>query len=249
MIDIKLTDVCKSYGAKEILHDVSVEFLQGKVTVILGASGAGKTTLARLIAGLEKVNTGEIHFNGNLVSSPKLHLEPRKRQVAYLFQDLALLPHMNVQQNLETVLKAQKMKSVERKELIAKHLAEFSLSGKEKRSIDELSGGEKQRVAIVRALLQEPQILILDEPFSALDTELKQEISEVISQTIENYQLTTLIITHNHEEAFQFADKLVIVDTGRIIEAGKPSDIYFSPTSKESAKIFRHTSKKWKNGL
>lgn len=248
MIDIKLTNVFKSYGTKEILHDITAEFPKGKVTVILGASGAGKTTLARLIAGLEKVNAGEIHFNSDLVSSHKLHLEPRKRQVAYLFQDLALLPHMKVQQNLETVLKARKINSAERRDIIAKHLAEFSLSGKETRSIGELSGGEKQRVAIVRALLQEPQILILDEPFSALDTELKQEISEVISQTIENYQLTTLIITHNHEEAFQFADNLLIVDKGRILEAGKPAEIYFSPTSEESAKIFRHTSKKWKNG-
>ena len=249
MINIILKNIFKKYGSKEILHDVSANLPAGKVTAVFGASGAGKTTIARLIAGLERVFSGEIHFNDNVVSSRKIHLAPRFRQVAYLFQDLALLPHLNVQQNLETVLKAQKVKASERKKLVAERLAEFSLSGKEKRNIDELSGGEKQRVAIVRALLQNPQILILDEPFSALDTELKQDISSVIAHTIENYKLTTIIITHNLEEAFQFADHMLLVQGGRIVEAGVPAQIYFKPKSQEAAKFFGLTSKSWKSSL
>ncbi len=249
MIEIRFKNIFKKYDSKEILHDISAVFPSGKVTAVFGASGAGKTTIARLIAGLEKVNSGEIRFSDNIVSSRKIHLAPRFRQVAYLFQDLALLPHLNVQQNLETVLKAQKVKPAERKKLVSERLAEFSLSGKEKRNIDELSGGEKQRVAIVRALLQNPQILILDEPFSALDMELKQEISAVIAHTIENYKLTTLIITHNLEEVFQFADHMLLVKDGRIVEAGVPAQIYFKPKSAEAAKFFGLTSKSWKSSL
>lgn len=191
------------------LDDVSFTLDHGKVLAVVGPSGGGKSTLLRLISGLEAPKSGQIIVNDKDITTVK----PEKRGIGMLFQDYALFPHMTVEKN---ILYGVSGSSKNKKNVLNKMLALINMTGYEKRYPFELSGGQQQRIALVRALAPEPDILLLDEPFSNLDTELLSKIREEMFKIIESLGITTIMVTHNKEDATLFADQIIRIETGKI---------------------------------
>lgn len=199
-----------SFG--ELYLDIQAQIQEGKFVGLAGVSGAGKTTILKVIAGLIKPDTGKITFRKAIWNDTqqKIHLSPQKRKIAFVFQDYALFPNMTVKQQLQFAQK--KNSKVQLKELIDK----MELGDLQKQKPHKLSGGQKQRVALARALVSEPQILLLDEPFSALDSEIREKLKSYISQIHQDYQLTTILVSHNEQDLEELSDEILILEKGKV---------------------------------
>lgn len=220
-----------SYGKNHILKDINLEIENGEFVSILGKSGCGKTTLIKSIAGLLETDNGDINiFDKNVAGLP-----PEKRQTVIVFQDLRLFPHMNVEDNIAFAMKLKKMDKAVIKEKVEKLLAQVRLSGYEKRKVSRLSGGQMQRVALARALGAEPKLLLLDEPFASLDEDLRKEMGELVRRLHRENGITTVMITHDKEEAMELSDRLALMEERRILAFDSPERLYNSPKDIKTA--------------
>jgi hypothetical protein len=220
-----------SYGKNHILKDINLEIENGEFVSILGKSGCGKTTLIKSIAGLLETDNGDIGiFDKNVAGLP-----PEKRQTVIVFQDLRLFPHMNVEDNIAFAMKLKKMDKAVIKEKVEKLLDQVRLSGYEKRKVSRLSGGQMQRVALARALGAEPKLLLLDEPFASLDEDLRKEMGELVRRLHRENGITTVMITHDKEEAMELSDRLALMEEGRILAFDSPERLYNSPKDIKTA--------------
>ena len=220
-----------SYGKNHILKDINLEIESGEFVSILGKSGCGKTTLIKSIAGLLETDNGDINiFDKNVATLP-----PEKRQTVIVFQDLRLFPHMNVEDNIAFAMKLKKMDKAVIKEKVEKLLDQVRLSGYEKRKVSRLSGGQMQRVALARALGAEPKLLLLDEPFASLDEDLRKEMGELVRRLHRENGITTVMITHDKEEAMELSDRLALMEEGRILAFDSPERLYNSPKDIKTA--------------
>ncbi|HAP57452.1 MAG: ABC transporter ATP-binding protein [Sphaerochaeta sp.] len=207
--------------------DVSFSVKSGELACIIGPSGCGKSTTLQLIAGLLPLNAGKLVLNGRDISHTSVH----ERQIAMVFQDYALFPHMSVEQNIAYPLKIRKVGREKRKERIARLLSMVALEGYQKRKSQQLSGGERQRVALARALASDPKLLLLDEPLSALDAKLRKHLREEIRRIHDETGITTLYVTHDQEEALSLADRIIVMHEGRVMQEGTGEQIYNEPTN------------------
>ncbi|HDL65285.1 MAG TPA: ABC transporter ATP-binding protein [Proteobacteria bacterium] len=217
---IRLENVTKKYGSKIAVDGVSFSIKEGSIITLIGPSGCGKTTTLRLIAGLERPDSGKVYLNGKPASSPRKILDPCKRNIGMVFQDLALWPHMTIRQNVAFPLNGTKADSHERAAQADEMLRTVNLHGREKQYPRELSGGEQQRVALARALVLKPRILLFDEPLANLDSLLKREIIDMLLELHRKLQFTLVYVTHNQEEFSRIADKVILMRSGRIEQEG-----------------------------
>lgn len=214
---IRLVEVTKSFGNRIVVDRLSLDVAEGEVLALVGASGCGKTTLLRLIAGLETPDEGEIWIAGELVAAKGQNLlPPRARGIGFVFQDLALWPHLTVAGNLDFVLASARMKRLKRQERIDEVLQLVHALPFAKRYPAQLSGGEQQRAAIGRAIVAHPRLLLLDEPLSNLDADLKAHLLNEIATLQQKLKVTTIHVTHDREEAAAFAQSVALMRQGRV---------------------------------
>ena len=235
---IELKQVYKAFGATKVLQDFNLSFEKGKFTTLLGASGCGKTTILRLIAGLEELDQGQILCDGKDISQ----LPPQQRGVGIVFQSYALFPHLTVGENVAFGLKMQETHSSDIAEKVSQALKMVELEGFEHRRIEQLSGGQQQRVALARALVIAPQILLFDEPLSNLDTNLRRTMREMIRHLQQKLGITVLYVTHDQTEAFAVSDAVVVINQGNVEQIGSPNALYHHPTSRFTANFMGEVS-------
>lgn len=227
-MSITLDQVTKRYQGSPVVNDVSLEVGEGEFYVLLGPSGSGKSTLLRAIAGLTGVDHGRIALHGNDVT----HVSARQRGVGLVFQNYALFRHMTVGENIEFALRVRRTKAAERRERRKELLRLVALEGMDDRLPTQLSGGQQQRVAVARALAHKPPVLLLDEPFGALDAKIREELRRTIRQVQRELKITTVLVTHDQEEAFALADRIGVMNLGRLLESGKPDELYARPATR-----------------
>ena len=227
METIRAEQVVKIFGATRALNGVTLEIAPGELFFLLGASGCGKSTLLRCIAGLETPNEGRILFGDRDVTQ----LAPHKREAAMVFQSYALWPHLTVAKNISFGLEERKVPKNEIKRRVAEALEMVKLGGYGERSIDAMSGGQQQRVALARALVVRPKCLLLDEPLSNLDAQLRVEMRREIRRIVKEFGLTAVYVTHDQQEALAMADRMAILAGGVIEQVGCPEDVYRNPRS------------------
>ncbi len=229
---IGVESVGKLYqGRVKALEDVSLEVEAGTVLVLLGPSGSGKTTLLRCLAGIERITSGRIVFGGREVAGASLHLPPEQRDLAMVFQDYALWPHMVARDNVAFALKRRGLPKAERKVRAEEMLQRVGLGRLGDRYPSELSGGEQQRVALARALVGDTGLVLCDEPLSNLDADLRERMRIEISSLVRAAGATTVYITHDQSEAFALADRVGVLENGRLVQVGAPEEIYVAPAT------------------
>ena len=226
-MSIALHNLTKRYGGVAVVDDVSLQIAAGELFVLLGPSGSGKSTLLRMIAGLCPVDAGSVHLHGRDITA----LSPKDRGIGFVFQHYALFRHMTVADNVEFALGIRKVPAATRKERREELLQLVGLSGFASRYPRQLSGGQQQRVALARALAHKPEVLLLDEPFGALDAKIRLELRQALRVIQRELGLTTVFVTHDQEEAFELADRLAVLHEGRLIEVGTPRELYLRPQS------------------
>jgi sulfate/thiosulfate transport system ATP-binding protein len=228
---ITVRNISKEFANYPALRDVSLDIEDGAFVALLGPSGSGKTTLLRIIAGLESAEQGQILFGGEDVTDRA----PQDRGIGFVFQNYALFRHMTVEHNIAFGLDVMKRSQRPAKDAIRARVEELlelvQLSGYGKRYPSQLSGGQRQRVALARALAREPTILLLDEPFGALDAKVRRELREALREIHDRVGLTSLFVTHDYEEAFQLADKVAILGRGKIEQFDTPQIVQKKPAS------------------
>ncbi|PZN34179.1 MAG: hypothetical protein DIU71_03210 [Proteobacteria bacterium] len=227
-MSITLDQVTKRYEGSTVVNDVSLEVGEGEFFVLLGPSGSGKSTLLRAIAGLTGVDHGRIALHNQDVT----HLSARERGVGLVFQNYALFRHMTVADNIEFALRVRRMRRAERIARRKELLRLVALEGMDDRLPTQLSGGQQQRVAVARALAHKPQVLLLDEPFGALDAKIREELRRTIRQVQRELKITTVLVTHDQEEAFALADRIGVMNLGRLLETGRPDELYARPATR-----------------
>ncbi len=227
-MSITLDQVTKRYQGLPVVNDVSIDIGDGEFFVLLGPSGSGKSTLLRSIAGLAGVDHGRIALHGRDVT----HVSPRERGVGLVFQNYALFRHMTVADNIEFALRVRRMKASQRRQRRQELLRLVALEGMDERLPAQLSGGQQQRVAVARALAHKPEVLLLDEPFGALDAKIREELRRTIRQVQRELGITTVLVTHDQEEAFALADRIGVMNLGRLLEMGKPQELYARPATR-----------------
>lgn len=222
------------------VNNISFEIKKGEIVCLLGPSGCGKTSTLRLIAGLETPSSGSIYIGEKCVSDNKIFIEPHKRGIGFLFQDFALFPHLTAQENIAWGLNGveKRKKKIKIEEL----LKQTSLNEHKDKYPHELSGGEQQRVSLARALAPEPNLVLLDEPFSSLDTNLRQAIRDETIQILKEANTTAIVVTHDPEEAMQIADKIILMNKGEIQQEGTAQDIYDTPKNNFAASFMGHVN-------
>jgi ABC-type Fe3+/spermidine/putrescine transport system ATPase subunit len=225
MIRVTLEGLIKRHDRVAVVDGASLEVEPGALTCVLGPSGAGKTTLARLIAGLEPLDDGEIFFDGRVIHT----LPAPERRVGFVFQDDALWPRLSVAENVGYALSVQRRPRAERRERVAEALNTLRIDSLAEKRPDELSGLQRQRVSLARALAANPELLILDEPTGRLEARVRDEFRDEIRRIHAETELTTLLLTHDPREALAMADRVAVMDLGRIIQAGTPSEVYNRP--------------------
>jgi sulfate transport system ATP-binding protein len=224
---IEVRNVTKRFGEFTALDDVTLDVESGSLSALLGPSGSGKSTLLRVIAGLERPDTGAVFLSGKEATG----LRPQQRGVGFVFQHYAPFKHMNVEQNVAFGLTVRKRPKGQIRERVAELLRLVQLEGLGKRYPAQLSGGQRQRMALARALAVEPEVLLLDEPFGALDARVRQELREWLRRLHDEVHVTTVLVTHDQEEAMQVADRIAIVNHGRIEQVGSPRELYEQPAN------------------
>ncbi len=235
MSNLSINNLVFEYQKKAVVNDLSLNVVSNEIVCLLGASGCGKTTTLRAIAGLLKPLTGSISIADQIVSDNGVFVEPEKRNIGMMFQDYALFPHLTVGENIAFGL--QKMKKQQIKERVEEMLALVHLSEFIQRYPHQLSGGQQQRVAIARALAYKPSLLLLDEPFSNIDQQVRFQLIEDIRRIIKDQKVAAIFVTHSKEEAFAFADKLAIMHQGKIAQLGTPEELFHHPKQKVVAQF------------
>ena len=216
---------------KFVLNNISLTLKKGEFATLLGQSGCGKSTLLRSIAGLEGVDVGRILIDGKDITN----LSPRQREVGMVFQSYALFPNMTVFDNIAYGLKMKKVKNI--KSRVKKMIDMVDLIGKEESYPHQLSGGQQQRVALARALVMEPKVLLLDEPLSALDAKIRKSLQKELKRIQKELDITTIFVTHDQEEAMTMSDRIFVMNKGKVVQSGSPSEIYTSPVNTFVAKF------------
>ena len=224
-----------AYGQQTIVSDVSFGIKQGEIACLLGPSGCGKTTLLRGLAGFSPISAGVIRMAGEVISSATHSIPPEKRRMGMVFQDYALFPHLSVEDNIAFGLKEQKRS--QRRAIVLSMLELVRLPDLSKRYPHELSGGQQQRVALARALASRPRLLLMDEPFSNLDTEMRKELSLEVRDIIKQQDIAAVVVTHDQEEAFVISDVLGILADGKLQQWGTPEALYYQPDSLQVARF------------
>ncbi|RME43427.1 MAG: ABC transporter ATP-binding protein, partial [Chloroflexi bacterium] len=222
---LEVRDIHISFEGTQVLHGVSFEVEAGEIVCLLGPSGCGKTTLMRVIAGLETADWGQVLLDGQVID----HLPAHRRGFGLMFQEYALFPHKNVYENVVFGLRMAGWGPERARQRVAEVLQLVGLAGFEERDVTGLSGGERQRVALARSLAPEPRLLMLDEPLGALDRILRDRLMVELRHILKNVGLTSLYVTHDQEEAFALADRVLIMQEGRIVQRGTPEEVYRRP--------------------
>lgn len=228
MVLLELNEVEQSYGDHKVVERLSFALERGSIGCLLGPSGCGKTTVLRCIAGFERVNHGSILFDDAIVSGPGIHVAAEKRRIGMVFQDYALFPHLTVAQNVAFGLRGVAGSQVRVFEL----LRTVGLAGQDRKYPHELSGGQQQRVALARALAPRPQLLLMDEPFSNLDVELREHLASEVRDIIRSTGTTAILVTHDQHEAFAIADEIGVMHEGRIQQWDTAYNLYHRPTNR-----------------
>ncbi|RQW63842.1 ABC transporter ATP-binding protein [Vibrio viridaestus] len=227
---LKIHNLSCKYAQQTVLNTLNLDVNNGEIICLLGASGCGKTTLLKAIAGLLPISSGQVFINGRLMDDGEKHLPTEQRNIGLIFQDYALFPHLTVAQNIQFGLQGmtkEEKSSVTQRMLELVHLQELG-----NRYPHQLSGGQQQRVAIARSLAYQPDLLLLDEPFSNIDTQVRHELISEIRKLFKEQGITAIFVTHSREEAFAFSDKMAVMNEGMIEQFGTASELYFSPASR-----------------
>ncbi len=224
---VELRNINKSFGDFKASDQVSFSVEKGKLIGLLGPSGSGKTTILRILAGLETADSGEIYINGTRVND----VPASKRGIGFVFQSYALFRYKTVFENIAFGLKIQKWNKADIKNRVEELIELVGLKGMEKRYPNQLSGGQRQRVAFARALATQPQLLLLDEPFAAIDAKVRKELRSWLRELINAVGITSIFVTHDQDEAIEVADEIIVTNKGRIEQIGTPLDIYRNPSS------------------
>jgi len=227
-------------GAPPVVHDVSFDVGDGEIFAILGPSGCGKTTTLRCVSGFERATEGRVVMRGRTLLGPGVHVPPEERGVGIVFQDYALFPHLSVVENVAFGL--QSGTHAEQTERAREALDMVGLSSFEARRPQHLSGGQQQRVALARTLAPEPDLILLDEPFSNLDALLRQETRQEVRQLLKDKGMSAVLVTHDQEEALSFSDRLAVMRGGQIDQAGPPEDVYYRPRTLFVAQFLGRTN-------
>lgn len=235
---VELKNINKSFGDFKASDNVSFGIERGKLIGLLGPSGSGKTTILRMIAGLENPDSGEIIIDGKVVND----IPASQRGIGFVFQSYALFRYMTVYDNIAFGLKVQKADRKYIDERVRELIALIGLSGLEKRYPSQLSGGQRQRVAFARALAPSPHLLLLDEPFAAIDAKVRQELRSWLRDMITKLGVTSIFVTHDQDEAIEVADEIIITNKGRVEQMGTPPEVYRDPHTAFTASFFGHTS-------
>lgn len=230
---LRINSVTHAFDGQPVLHGVDLHIARGDVLCLLGESGSGKTTLLRIVAGLEEGYSGAV----TLDDAPVDHLPVHQRDFGLMFQDFALFPHMTVEQNVAFGLKMRGMPAGQRAQRVREMLALVGLEGLARRYVTQLSGGEKQRVALARSLAPGPRLLMLDEPLGSLDAALRERLAGELRAMLKQVGVTALYVTHDQQEAYALADRIAIINAGRIEEIGTPEDIYRRPQTAFTARF------------
>ncbi|WP_135534515.1 ABC transporter ATP-binding protein [Halostella pelagica] len=237
---LELDGVCKTYGDERVIDDLSLSVTDGEILTLLGPSGCGKTTTLRLIAGLERPDSGEVLLDGAPVAGNGDFVAPEQRGVGVVFQEFALFPHMTAEENIAFGLKDAP--ESEREDRVDEMLDLVGLDAHRDSHPDELSGGQQQRVALARSLAPEPEMLLLDEPFSNLDVDLRVEMREEVRRILKDAGVTAISVTHDQEEALSISDRVAVMNDGRIEQIDRPEQVFQHPESRFVAGFLGHAS-------
>lgn len=231
---LEFRGITKSYQNHPLLDGISFSVEKDETVSLLGPSGGGKSTILRITAGLETAEAGQVLWQGRDISE----VPPYARQFGLMFQDYALFPHMNVKENVAFGLRMQKLAENMIEESVAEALALVNMDGFANRCVNDLSGGEQQRVALARALAPRPQLLMLDEPLGALDRTLREKLGEELRGLLRKMKIPAIYVTHDQQEAFSIADRILVLHQGRIVQTGTPLEVYSRPASPWLATFF-----------
>ena len=235
MVEVK--NIFKYYGKQRVLNGLSLSISKGEIVSVVGSSGSGKTTLLRILSGLEIPESGIINLDDVVVNSSDIFIPPEKRNCSLVFQDYALFPNMTM---LENIYFGEG--SENNKEIVSELIQVTNIEKILNKYPHECSGGEQQRVALVRSMATQPNVILMDEPLSNLDFHLKSKISLMISEIIRRYRTTAIIVTHDIMDAMKISDRIIVIDNGIILQDGSPKEIYESPISKLVARYFGETN-------
>ncbi|MGM0754225.1 MAG: ABC transporter ATP-binding protein [Bacillota bacterium] len=224
---IEINQLTKKFKDKEILTNVTFSLNKGEVLSLVGASGSGKSTFLRILSGLESATGGNMSIDGSDISS----LKPQKRPIGMVFQQPLLFPHMNVLENVMYGLELKGRNKGENKKLALDYIERVGLGEVANHYPSELSGGQQQRVSLIRSLILKPKLLLLDEPFSSLDLQLRKELRQWVRQMFKEEGTTVIFVTHDRDEAYELGDRVAVLKSGRFLQIGKPEDIYYRPDS------------------
>lgn len=233
---LTLHKASKSFGDTQVLKDISFDIEKGKIISLLGKSGSGKTTLLNIIAGFEKSDSGDMCIKNKIIFDPKTFVEPQKRNIGFVFQNYALFPHMDIFENITFGI--DKYKKEEKQKIVDGLLKLIEMEGYEKRYPHELSGGQQQRIALVRAMALNPELILLDEPFSSIDTMMKSSIQKQLLKILKGSHKTAIIVTHDPYEAMALSDKIIYLENGEVVQYASPDEIYQKPKNKNVATSF-----------
>lgn len=236
-MSLELHSVHKQYSDKQVLRGINLSIKKGTFLALLGPSGCGKTTLLQSIAGLTSINGGKIIIDGKVVSEPGREVPIEKREIGMVFQDFALWPHMNVFEIVSFGLKLRGIKGQELKKRVVETLSIFHMEDYLTRYPHELSGGQKQRIAMARAIAPNPRLILMDEPLSALDTALREEMRVELVRIFKQLNMTVIYVTHDQGEAMSMADQIAILKNGQCEQVGAPETLYKEPVSEYVAKF------------
>ena len=235
---ILIKNIYKRFGDFVAVDNVSFEIREGELVALLGPSGSGKSTILRIIAGLESPDSGEIYLTGDNVTN----LSTQKRKIGFVFQHYALFKHMTVEKNIAFGLEIQKRDKHEIRERVQELIRLVKLHGYEKHYPSQLSGGQRQRVALARTLATEPRVLLLDEPFGALDAKVRGNLAKWLKTLHHKLNITSIFVTHDQNEAIEISDKIVVINRGRVEQVGNARDVYEHPQSKFVASFIGHVN-------